>query len=149
MSDSNSLYLRFYGAAYETRLGRSIIDSRWLARLSKAKWWVLHRFHPRHRYHILNTGLGYGWRDRDVVLEHVVIQLMIDFVEKEKPFDHFDTEASHYAADWVKLREVYDRCKAWKARPDVFVSLEADKADDAATTELLIDIIRLRDMMWT
>lgn len=150
MTDNpESLYDRLYSAAYMTRLGRAIIESRTLYRLDRAKWWVFHRFHPKHRYHMLNTGLGYGWRDRRVVLPHVMVNLLVDFVEKEKPFEWFDTEASGNAAEWAKLRDIYDRCKAWQAKPHSFVSFEQRKLDEAELTELLIDIVKIRSILWT
>lgn len=48
-----------------------------LHRLNKVKWWFLHRIHPMHRYHVINTGLGYGWRDRDVVMEAVLVKPLV------------------------------------------------------------------------
>ena len=31
------------------------------------------------------------WCDRDRLLEHVMIQVLFDYVEKEQPYDHFTT----------------------------------------------------------
>jgi hypothetical protein len=33
-------------------------------RLRDAKWWFKHRFHPRHRYHVIKFAKP-GWIDRD------------------------------------------------------------------------------------
>ena len=106
---------------------------------SKVKWWIFHRFHPKHRYHMINTGLGYGWRDRDTVLEQLIVKILIDFVELEKPYEHFNTETSHYRDNWVRLKEIYDFFKA-----NNHLDMKYDEL-----TPLLVEIVQLRKMLWT
>ncbi len=33
--------------------------------IQNAKYWLYYRLHPRHRYHIIDTGLDYGYHERD------------------------------------------------------------------------------------
>lgn len=107
--------------------------------LHETKWWFLHRFHPSHRYHVIHTGLEPGWRDRDYLMEHLIVKLLIDFVEDEKPYDHFDTVESVNAAEWIRLKELYNFFKEHKV-----YDLEHDDL-----TEKLVEIVKLRGMLWT
>lgn len=103
------------------------------------KWWLFHRFHPKHRYHVINTGLGYGWRDRDVVMEQLIVKLLIDFVELEEPYEDWDVNASNNTAELVRLKEIYDFFKT----NDHF-----DLGYDDLTS-WLVEIVQLRGIMWT
>lgn len=102
-------------------------------------WWFLHRFHPKHRYHVIKTGLKPGWVDRDFLFEHLMVKLLIDFVEKEDPFNFFDTENSPHSADWKRLRELYVFFKQ-----NDFSQLEYDEL-----TNKLCELVRVRGRMWT
>lgn len=46
-----------------------------------AKYWLFYRFHPRHRYHLIDTGLGYGYHERDDRLLHGALACLIGYVE--------------------------------------------------------------------
>ena len=54
------------------------------------------------------------WIDRCSLIRHAVFQILVDFVEKERPFQHFDTEESHNKAEWAELRELYQWYKNFK-----------------------------------
>lgn len=103
------------------------------------KWWFLHRFHPKHRYHIINTGLGPGWRDTDVLMEHLIVKLFIDFIEKEKPHEVKDLSQTNYPEDWKKIQQLY---LVFKQQDPL-----AMKYDEL--TPLLTEIIQLRKHFWT
>jgi hypothetical protein len=51
--------------------------------ISEAKWWVLHRLVPKHRYHVVNTGLRPGYHDIDERILHASMALLCDYVEAE------------------------------------------------------------------
>jgi hypothetical protein len=51
------------------------------SRLRDAKWWVLHRIHPQHRYHIARTGLHAGYHDPDEVILHAAFTQLESFYE--------------------------------------------------------------------
>lgn len=46
------------------------------------------------------------WQDRSEFLLPVMMQVLTDFVEKERPFDHFDT--SHNYDQWWRIRDLYE-----------------------------------------
>lgn len=50
-------------------------------RISDAKYWLLYRLHPRHRYHMIDTGLGYGYHERDDQLLYGAMACLIGYVE--------------------------------------------------------------------
>jgi hypothetical protein len=43
------------------------------ARCDNAKWWFLHRFHPKHRYFMVDTGLPPGYHDPDTRMTAALI----------------------------------------------------------------------------
>lgn len=54
------------------------------------------------------------WTDRCSLIRHAVFQILVDFVEKERPFEHFDTEDSHHKEEWLELRSLYEWYKNFK-----------------------------------
>jgi hypothetical protein len=111
-------------------------------RLHNLKWWILHRFHPSHCYHVIHTGLHPGWHDRDLMMAVLIRKMVIDFVDLEKPYDHWETETSHYAEEWKRLKILYNDLK------DVDVY---DLSDDNyyKLNEKLIEAVKLRHLLWT
>lgn len=53
-------------------------------RVSDAKWWLLHRFHPGHRYNVIRTGLKPGYYDVDELMLHGCMELLRRYVENER-----------------------------------------------------------------
>jgi hypothetical protein len=113
---------------------RSLYD-----KISEAYWFLQHRLNPRHRYHIINTGLGYGFRDTDTIIEAVLVKKFIEFIESEDPFNHFVTDEGPHVEMWKEMWELYQFFKQndWR------------RLDDAILTEKLHSIIDLRNHMWT
>jgi len=37
-----------------------------------------------------------------------MFQILVNFIEKEKPFEWFDTENSHNTEEWKELKRLYD-----------------------------------------
>jgi hypothetical protein len=54
------------------RIGRSIRD---------AKFWIFYRVHPKHRYHIINTGLEPGYYDEDTLILHGCFAMLERYIE--------------------------------------------------------------------
>lgn len=50
-------------------------------RLNSAKWWVLRRFHPRHRHHIIHTGLEPGYYDEDTLILHGCFAMLERYIQ--------------------------------------------------------------------
>jgi hypothetical protein len=117
-------------------------------RVCDVKYWFLYRFHPRHHYNIVRTGLPPGYYDKDVLLLHACFNLLKDFVEREKPFDHFDIEAESRKDIWIEIRSLYDWwTKIRPARGDGI--FEQHGAWDQEDNEYLIRLINVRGHLWT
>jgi hypothetical protein len=56
--------------------------------------------------------LDKGWHDKDIILLHAVFQLLLDFVEHEKPGKIIDWQADKLHRDaWKEIQSLY---KWWK-----------------------------------
>lgn len=85
-------------------------------------------------YNILHIKtLDRHWNDRDQVLLHSMFQILVDFIEQEKPFEHFDwTSSPEYNAKGIELVTLY---WWWKnERP-----LRHDPLDDVQCPPLLFE----------
>jgi hypothetical protein len=105
-------------------------------------WWFRHRLDPRHRYHVIRTGMPPGWVDREELLAVLMVKMLVDFFEGEKPFEWFDIEASHNRAEWYRLRGLYEYFRG--RHPETIRDIPHEEL-----TEKLTEIVRLRDLMWT
>ena len=52
-----------------------------LGRLYRAKWWLLHRLHPRHRYHVIDTGLPPNYYDEDTLILHACMAMLGRYIK--------------------------------------------------------------------
>ena len=86
---------------------------------NKRKRYILHRLHDKWNYfkcwaykhfnrlHI--KSLPPTWQDRDVLIEHAMFQILTDFIEKEKPDDLIDWDATpECRAARDKMQELYE-----------------------------------------
>lgn len=105
------------------------------------RWAILYRLHPKHRYHVVRTGLKPGYRDTVCLLPVVMIKMFKDFIEIEKPFEHFDTEDLHNKEHWDRIKTLYARVK------DIDLSEMEDDSEEM--TEILHSIVELRSHYWT
>lgn len=84
VSSSNALVfgLPIYGVERPAKLQAVIMGIRrfglWVHNLS---WALLHRYHPRHRYNIIPTGLPPGYHDIDERILHGCMTLLAEHVE--------------------------------------------------------------------
>lgn len=87
------------------------MNTRWLPRRLEWVWdWIDQRF--INRFHILKLSYGYGWRDTDTRLLYAMFDLLTEFVEKEKPFEHVDW--SHTLQTKAAAEEFMALYKWWK-----------------------------------
>jgi len=73
-------------------------------------------FHPYNVVHIKT--LPRQWSDRDTIMLHAMFQILIDYVEKEEPFEliNWESDSEHsasakdikYLYDWWKKNHDYD-----------------------------------------
>lgn len=70
--------------------------------------WFRYRLIPRHRYHIIRTGLRPGYYDIDYRILHGMFSLLVDYVEKEKCFERIDWDwAEDQREVFKEIRELY------------------------------------------
>lgn len=110
------------------------------------KWWILYRFHPSHRYHVIKTGYPPGYVDPHYVLESVIVQVLFDFMENERKelIDgtmNFEYYHPNDIARFKRLKEIYEYFKANDVKEFLI--------DDNDLTKLLTEIVELRDLMWS
>ena len=65
------------------------------------------RFWKKYNRVIVKT-LPPTWIDRCDLLTHAMFQILVDFIEKEKPFDYLDTEASYNTKEWKEIKDIYN-----------------------------------------
>jgi len=74
------------------------------SKLRDAMWYILHRIHPKHRYHMVDSGLKPGYYDPDTLMMHSAFKLLSDFINssiKDQIID-WDADESHQKA-WIEL----------------------------------------------
>ncbi len=62
---------------------RHFIRRNTIIRYQNAKYWILHRFVPRHKYNVVYTDLKPGYYDLDTRMLHACFTLLEDYVEIE------------------------------------------------------------------
>ena len=99
---------------WKRRVREAVVDL-WFFRIRRpirdVKWWLLHRLHPKHRYNVIRTGLPAGYYDVVTLMPAAIIKLFKDYIEIEKPFEHFDTDESHNKAHWDNIKRLYEYFK--------------------------------------
>lgn len=141
-------------------------------RIDNFKWWVLHRVHPKYRYHVHKFHrLDPGWHDVDYKMLHACFDFLVEFVEKEdglKTLMHqyqycerdgvFHIEDSEGALDqegyelakhiYNEVRELYDWWKNTSEAELNDLEFHPDKDNDFCTNQLL-RLIKVRRYLWT
>ena len=64
-----------------------ICRTRPIRRVSDVWWWLLHRVHPRHRYHVMRTGLTPGYYDPATRIVCGVLAEITHFVDSDPCID--------------------------------------------------------------
>jgi hypothetical protein len=69
------------------------------------KWYLLHRLAPKHRYHLVNTGLEPGYYEIDTRMLYANFQLLVAFVEREMGLTDWsdNAESKNYKKQIMKL----------------------------------------------
>jgi hypothetical protein len=93
----------------------SLFLSHWKRKLiHDPYWWARHRIDPRHRYHIIRTGLPAGYWDPDSRLLHAVMNTVQEFVESTENVVAWDTDHQHRRV-WKVLTEAVVFWKEYQA----------------------------------
>lgn len=85
-------------------------------RLADARYWLLYRFHPAHRYHMIDTGLGYNYHERDERLLHGAMACLIGYVEDcERSGCHDPGNEARAILEWWRVERPADQAQhaAW------------------------------------
>lgn len=110
-----------------------------------------------------------SWVDRDAILLHAAFQVLVDFVEKEKPYEVAlfpscawhnktipDEEKQHVSAgeaerqidEWKRIFALYRWWKDVRLPRDSDVEY-AERQAYAEDSEKLCELARLREHLWT
>lgn len=146
-------------------------DNKWkfpFRQLHDIKWWILHRFHPKHRYHVHKfRDLEPGWHDVDGKMLYACFDFLCDYVEKQDPglesvkyqwTYRQNQEEPGYTfpeEDIASAKHTYDEISYlynwWKSTLPGRRSGEWDEVDgkDAETDDAnLIRLIKVRRYLW-
>jgi hypothetical protein len=97
-----------------TMLGVSV-----LAWFRSIKWWFFHRFHPKHRYNIIKTGLKPNYYDPDTRIIYGTFNLVTEFVEYAPTVFDFKDTPEHEKV----FTELSDAVNWWKENEKLYGSL--------------------------
>lgn len=75
--------------------------------VSRFKWFILHRIHPQHRYHVVNTNLPPGYYDPCVQILHATMEPIRRFVERGAPQIEWSADEGHKHTKII-LDQIYD-----------------------------------------
>lgn len=138
-------------------------------------WWVMHRIHPRHRYHVVRTGLPPGYWDFDTQILHACFECLRRYVEIEvrewEGRENWRTVKGHDPEDEFIRQDVERRTeilalydwwtKGRPARPEPWAKEpwdqnvdghEADRQEQAQRDEdqeMLARLVKVRPFLWT
>jgi hypothetical protein len=77
--------------------------------LSAIYYWLLYRFHPGHRYHVLKLGIKPGYSDVDYRIVHANFALLVQYVEQEAPFEIIDWDScDEHKQAALEIRYLYN-----------------------------------------
>jgi hypothetical protein len=131
--------------------------------MTQAWYWL--RTHTINRYHMVDgrspqNGYGWGWIDRDRLLLYASFNILVDFVENEKPFEVTDWEWSEVQKHVkTELEDLYQWWKEGRAKEHAEVDKllevpgspwieEQEKLNEKDNTQLH-RLINVRGFMWT
>ncbi len=121
-----------------------------LPRILKDWWWeLIHRLHPRHKYHIIRTGLKPGYWDPDTRITFAVFNIAEEFVDGTKDVVNWDDNEGHKDA-WAKLTAAVDWWRKNKLKildVDANLTKEAEKLCEDRNMHLA-NIASILGYMW-
>jgi hypothetical protein len=89
------------------------------------KWWILHRFHPKHRYHVLKPRtLKPGYLSpRDMIL-HAAMESLVSYMEHEG-------SRVCWLCDWNHAKTYYQMVRIRNWWQNIYPTREIDWSDDS------------------
>lgn len=108
------------------------------------KCWAWHR-HNR----LILKDLPVTWTDRDTRLLHANFQILKEFIELERPYEHFNTVDSPRQEEWNELRLLYDWWET-RRRQDSNLDDQNDVENQyEVDNKMLVRLIAVRHLLWT
>lgn len=158
-SEDGVLFVKVYGGP-KTWWVRGIIWPLYRVgtKINNAKWWLLWRFHPRHRYFMVNTGLGPGYHDHDERILHACMAMLCEFVKYDYHVPIPEALAIHQwwtvekPADEARHNELLMKCYGREKRGTAEDHDELDRIDEkirADETAMLHRLVDIRPGLWT
>lgn len=93
-------------------------------RLRDAKWWVLHRVHPKHRYHVHKAkSLTPGYHDTDTLILHHAFDLFAKFMKRQldgKSFVKWTDFQEEIEGGHMDQQEADEREQTWKEMVELY-----------------------------
>jgi hypothetical protein len=110
-------------------------------------YWLMYRFHPKHRYHTINCLPAPGYADIDTRMLNAVMNLLIEFnKERLEYMKALDLTVEEYYSENPSQSELDEILAWWNVHPHYGVnSPEVYEQEN----EMLIRAIRLRKTLWT
>ena len=68
-------------------------------RCNRAKWRLFHRYHPKHRYHVVDTGLPPGYYDEDTLVLHSCMKMLERYVQQNGGVAHLESFSNDLRED--------------------------------------------------
>lgn len=102
------------------------------------KWKILHRFHPKHQYHIIRTRLEPGYYDPDTQIMEGVFALLCDYVENNTEWGVINWEGDEaHAAAWKEMNELAEWFK--EVYPNREEELQKERPEPGIGMKKLMD----------
>lgn len=123
-------------------------------RIIDVKWWFLHRFHPKYRYHVIKTDLKPRYYDTDTRILYNCFKLLNDFIEHEA--DSIDWKGSsdeHFEA-YCTMKELWYwwnciRPTEWENFYEEHFTFEKEYNLMKKDNEQLKQLMSIRSFLWS
>ena len=118
------------------------------SRIRDLYWALRHRLDPRHRYHVMQTGLAPGYWDPDSRILNAVMEEADQFINSTREIVDWTTDPGHYDA-FLAL----EKASAWWTENKVKMrSGDLDYSDEIRLNNeadvLLAEVMNARQYMW-
>lgn len=134
------------------------------------KYWFMYRFHPKHKYHLVDTKLLPGYYDADYRMLHVCFSLLVDYVNLEiggvDKLDFWSTINNWKKAGLCSKKELIRLQKEHKEIKDLYLWWTQTKTNrkelpgqenyfeiaqkyDSEDQKMLHKLINVRMRLWT
>lgn len=127
-------------------------------KITDIKWWILHRVHPKHRYHVVKLNLEPGYYDPDARILYAVMSIVSDFVKDHGGIEKLEefTKELEQEEEFIPINQISSQkevaiiyrwwTEEWKEHWDA--EFEDEEALLEKEKEMLIRVMSIRDNLW-